>query len=132
MPPAAGCTVGSVVVPGAPLPANSFVHSLAGVFGITVTDAMQATFLFRMFYIWLATSLVRFKYYMAWKLAEGLRFSSRDLFRCADSPAGSCAAAGLGYHLVTMDGKTSDAWDAVSNVDILGVEFGGDLSTVIR
>ena len=72
--PAAGCTVGSVVVTGAPLPANSFVHSLAGVFGITVTDAMQATFLFRMFYIWLATSLVRFKYYMAWKLAEGLRF----------------------------------------------------------
>jgi hypothetical protein len=72
--PAAGCTVGSVVVPGAPLPANSFVHSLAGVFGITVTDAMQATFLFRMFYIWLATSLVRFKYYMAWKLAEGLGF----------------------------------------------------------
>ena len=42
-----GCIVGSVVVPGAPLPANSFVHSLAGVVGITVTDAMQATFLFR-------------------------------------------------------------------------------------
>jgi hypothetical protein len=34
--------------------------------------------------------------------------------------------------VVTIDGKTSDAWDAVSNVDILGVEFGGDLSTVIR
>ena len=67
-------------------------------------------------------------------LETGRRFgsSSRDLFRRADSPAGSCAAAGLGYHVVTIDGKTSDAWDAVSNVDILGVEFGGDLSTVIR
>ena len=46
--------------------------------------------------------------------------------------AGSCAAAGLGYHVTTADGKLTEEWNAVSNVDILGVEFGGELSTIIR
>jgi hypothetical protein len=34
--------------------------------------------------------------------------------------------------MVTAGAKTTDEWDAVSNVDILGVEFGGELSTIIR
>ena len=48
------------------------------------------------------------------------------------SSAGSCAAAGLGYHVTTSGGKLTEEWNAVSNVDILGVEFGGELSTIIR
>jgi hypothetical protein len=55
-----------------------------------------------------------------------------QLFSSSDSFAGACAAAGLGYHVVTIEGTTKHAWDYVSNVDILGVEFGGDLSTIIR
>jgi hypothetical protein len=33
---------------------------------------------------------------------------------------------------VTVKGETSEMWDAVSNVDILGVEMGGELSVIIR
>ena len=58
----ADCVVGSVVAPGAPIPVNSFVHDLAGLFGISVSDAVQTTFLFKLFYIWLSTTLARFKY----------------------------------------------------------------------
>ena len=45
---------------------------------------------------------------------------------------GACAAAGLGYHVETINGATVEKWDAVSNVDILGVELGGELSVIIR
>ena len=45
---------------------------------------------------------------------------------------GACAAAGLGYHVETADGVTVEKWDAVSNVDILGVELGGELNVIIR
>jgi hypothetical protein len=58
----ADCVVGSVVAPGAPIPVNSFVHVLAGFFGISVSDAVQTTFLFKLFYIWLSTTLARFKH----------------------------------------------------------------------
>ncbi len=68
---------------------------------------------FRFFYIWIAVTAGRFKYYFAWFMSET-----------------GCIASGLGFNGVkkikSKDGETDEVvrWDRVNNVDVLKVEFG--------
>lgn len=64
----------------------------------------DTTFMYRMFYVTIATMMERAKYYHAWILADAV-----------------CNASGLGY-----DSK-SQTWDLVTNVDALGFELGLNL-----
>ncbi|ODN01090.1 Membrane-bound O-acyltransferase domain-containing protein 2, partial [Orchesella cincta] len=64
----------------------------------------DTTFLYRMFYVTIATMMERAKYYHAWILADAV-----------------CNASGLGYD------KQSQTWDLVTNVDALGFELGLNL-----
>lgn len=64
----------------------------------------DTTFLYRMFYVTIATMMERAKYYHAWILADAV-----------------CNASGLGYDF------KSKTWDVVTNVDALGFELGLNL-----
>ncbi|KAK7867959.1 hypothetical protein R5R35_005301 [Gryllus longicercus] len=67
----------------------------------------------KMSYLIVATSLVRFKYYHAWLLADAI-----------------CNASGLGFNGYRKDG--SARWDLISNVDVLGFELGLSLRDSIE
>eukprot|EP00640_Fibrocapsa_japonica_P001956 CAMPEP_0113937852 /NCGR_PEP_ID=MMETSP1339-20121228/4363_1 /TAXON_ID=94617 /ORGANISM="Fibrocapsa japonica" /LENGTH=540 /DNA_ID=CAMNT_0000940759 /DNA_START=158 /DNA_END=1780 /DNA_ORIENTATION=- /assembly_acc=CAM_ASM_000762 len=59
---------------------------------------------------WFILLMVRFKYYFAWKLAEG-----------------SSIFAGFGFQGFDKEGKVI-GWSGASNMDILGFELGGNVS----
>lgn len=56
-------------------------------------------------YLIIATSLVRFKYYHAWLLADAI-----------------CNASGLGFNGYDKNGNAR--WDLISNVDVIKFEVG--------
>lgn len=64
---------------------------------------MERNISYQMLYLIAATSVVRFKYYHAWVLADAI-----------------CNLSGLGFNGYTENGTPK--WDLVSNVDILGFE----------
>ncbi|XP_071451612.1 lysophospholipid acyltransferase 6 [Hetaerina americana] len=67
-----------------------------------------------MMYLIVATSVARLKYYYAWLLADGI-----------------CNASGLGFN--GYDPETGKPrWDLISNVDILGFEFGLNIRSSIE
>ncbi|XP_066994422.2 lysophospholipid acyltransferase 6 [Anabrus simplex] len=67
----------------------------------------------KMLYLTVATSLVRFKYYHAWLLADAM-----------------CNASSLGFSGYNLDG--SARWDLISNVDVLKFELGLSLRDSIE
>ncbi|ETV66625.1 hypothetical protein H257_16933 [Aphanomyces astaci] len=64
--------------------------------------------------IYIALLVTRCKYYFAWKVAEG-----------------STVLSGFGFEGFTKDGHVK-GWNAVSNVDILGFEFGQSIRDLSR
>jgi len=75
-------------------------------------DFLQKSLPSQVLYLSAATLLMRFKYYTAWTLADA-----------------SCNLSGLGFNGYTSQGKAK--WDLVSNVDILGFEFGASMKDCI-
>nr|CAD7405084.1 unnamed protein product [Timema cristinae] len=59
---------------------------------------------YKMYYLIISTTLVRFKYYHAWLLADAI-----------------CNASGLGFNGFDQNGNP--CWDLISNVDVLKFEF---------
>lgn len=63
----------------------------------------ESSFTYKLWYITLATTIVRFKYYYAWLFGDAI-----------------CNAAGLGFNGYEEDG--SPKWDMISNIEILNFE----------
>ncbi|PSN35390.1 Membrane-bound O-acyltransferase domain-containing protein 2 [Blattella germanica] len=59
----------------------------------------------KLFYLGMVTTIVRFKYYHAWLLADAI-----------------CNASGLGFN--GFDAKGNARWDLISNVDVFKFELG--------
>lgn len=76
-------------------------------------EFMERSITYQMLYLIAATSVIRFKYYHAWVLADAI-----------------CNLSGLGFNGYTESG--SPKWDLVSNVDILGFEFSSNLRNAIN
>uniref|UniRef100_A0A4P6D767 Putative membrane protein n=1 Tax=Rhodnius prolixus TaxID=13249 RepID=A0A4P6D767_RHOPR len=76
-------------------------------------EFMERNISYQMLYLIAATSVVRFKYYHAWVLADAI-----------------CNLSGLGFNGYTENGTPK--WDLVSNVDILGFEFSSNLRNAIN
>lgn len=70
-------------------------------------------FLARMFWIYVAGTAERFKYYFAWLLAEG-----------------ACVLSGLGY--IGKDEHGHHRWGAISNVNILNVELAENFRMIME
>jgi len=68
-------------------------------------------FLYRYFYMCFSVSLVRYRYYFGWKIAEG-----------------GANACGLGYNGV--DSKGEYRWDRISNANVLKVEIPENMSAI--
>jgi lysophospholipid acyltransferase 1/2 len=68
-------------------------------------EFLESSFLYRSCYILAATSVARWKYYLAWILADAI-----------------CNASGLGFG--GYDEYGFPRWDLISNVDVAGVEVG--------
>jgi len=66
------------------------------------TEFFNHSFLYRVFYVWLGTSLCRFPYYFAWLLSEG-----------------SCVLAGVGYGGMK---NGVPQWDRATNCRVIGLE----------
>nr|CAD7588507.1 unnamed protein product [Timema genevievae] len=64
----------------------------------------DTTFPYKMYYLIISTTLVRFKYYHAWLLADAI-----------------CNASSLGFNGFDQNGNPR--WDLISNVDVLKFEF---------
>jgi hypothetical protein len=68
----------------------------------------------RWWYSWVSLFFIRFKYYFAWKVAEG-----------------ACVMAGFGFqgYVTSPDGQCKvKGWEGISNIDILGFETAGNTS----
>ncbi|CAG2067444.1 unnamed protein product, partial [Timema podura] len=63
----------------------------------------DTTFPYKMYYLIISTTLVRFKYYHAWLLADAI-----------------CNASSLGFNGFDQNGNPR--WDLISNVDVLKFE----------
>lgn len=70
------------------------------------------SFLYRLFYIWFAVGLHKFKYYFAWKLSEA-----------------GCISSGLAYN--GIDNKTQQyKFNRLTNINILDVELATNFSII--
>lgn len=67
------------------------------------TFLLESSFLSKIWFIIVITSLTRFKYYFAWTLADAV-----------------CNASGFGF--TGYDEKGDQCWDLLDNIDILRVE----------
>ncbi|XP_014283243.1 lysophospholipid acyltransferase 6 [Halyomorpha halys] len=76
-------------------------------------EFFRSGIIYQMAYLYVATTTARYKYYHAWLLADAINNIS-----------------GLGFNGFTSDGKQK--WDLISNVDILGFEFGSSLRDCIQ
>ncbi|XP_044018627.1 lysophospholipid acyltransferase 2 isoform X2 [Aphidius gifuensis] len=72
-------------------------------------DFLQSSTLYKIMYLIISTTIVRFKYYYAWLFADAV-----------------CNNSGLGFNGIDADGKPH--WDKFSNIDI----FKFELSTNLR
>ncbi|KAK9505674.1 hypothetical protein O3M35_009669 [Rhynocoris fuscipes] len=75
-------------------------------------EFLERSIVYQMSYLITSTTLVRFKYYHAWILADAI-----------------CNLSGLGFNGYGENGKSK--WDLVSNVDIIGFEFSSNLRNAI-
>lgn len=71
-------------------------------------------FFYSFWYMMMATTAVRFKYYFAWLLADAI-----------------CNNSGLGFNGYEKDGVTA-RWDMVSNIDVWAFEFGTNFRNSIN
>ncbi|KAL1115680.1 hypothetical protein AAG570_005970, partial [Ranatra chinensis] len=76
-------------------------------------DFFDKSMMSQLVYLYIATGLVRFKYYHAWILADGI-----------------CNLSGIGFNGYESDGAPK--WDLISNVDVLDFEFGLSLRDCIQ
>ncbi|XP_055526794.1 lysophospholipid acyltransferase 6 isoform X2 [Wyeomyia smithii] len=74
----------------------------------------NAGFFYSFWYMMMATTAVRFKYYFAWLLADAI-----------------CNNSGLGFNGYEQDGVTA-RWDLVSNIDVWAFEFGTNFRNSIN
>lgn len=74
----------------------------------------NAGFFYSFWYMMMATTAVRFKYYFAWLLADAI-----------------CNNSGLGFNGYEQDGVTA-RWDLVSNIDVWAFEFGTNFRNCIN
>lgn len=63
----------------------------------------NTSFLYKFFYMMMATTVVRFKYYHAWLLADAI-----------------CNNSGLGFNGYDENGKSK--WDLISNINVIKFE----------
>lgn len=63
----------------------------------------NTTFVYRIWYIMMATTTIRFKYYHAWLLADAI-----------------CNNSGLGFNGYEKDGNPK--WDLISNINVISFE----------
>mmetsp|Transcript_37512 Transcript_37512/g.49427 ORF Transcript_37512/g.49427 Transcript_37512/m.49427 type:complete len:542 (+) Transcript_37512:178-1803(+) len=87
---------------------GSMQFPLMGV--VAEEEFLKYGMVYRAAYTWIALLFIRFKYYFAWKVAEG-----------------SCIMAGFGFEGYNEDGSVK-GWGGTSNMDILGFEFSGCVS----
>ncbi|XP_063611150.1 lysophospholipid acyltransferase 6-like [Penaeus indicus] len=80
---------------------------------ITDPKFFQMNFFSQTFYILAVTSLTRHVYYTGWMLGDSI-----------------CNMSGMGFNGYNADGQPQ--WNLVSNVDILGVEFGLSLRDTLE
>ncbi|KXJ80016.1 hypothetical protein RP20_CCG027219 [Aedes albopictus] len=71
-------------------------------------------FMYSFWYMMMATTAVRFKYYFAWLMADAI-----------------CNNSGLGFNGYEKDGVTP-RWDMVSNIDVWAFEFGTNFRNCIN
>jgi len=77
-------------------------------------DFLNGTsFFYKLWYINLTTTVVRFKYYFAWLTADAI-----------------CNSAGLGFNGYDSDG--SPKWDLISNIDVIKFELGSNFRNCIN
>lgn len=83
-----------------------FIISFVFSFYITEDDFLDnTTFLYKIWYLMMSTSIVRFKYYHAWLLADAI-----------------CNNSGLGFNGYENDGNPK--WDLITNINVIGFEVG--------
>lgn len=73
----------------------------------------NTTMLYKFWYVMMATSCIRFKYYHAWLLADAI-----------------CNNSGLGFSGYDKDGNAK--WDLISNINVLGFEFASNMRDAIN
>lgn len=74
----------------------------------------QTGFMYSFWYMMMATTAVRFKYYFAWLMADAI-----------------CNCSGFGFNGYERDGVTP-RWDMVSNIDVWAFEFGTNFRNCIN
>lgn len=74
----------------------------------------QSGFVYSFWYMMMATTAVRFKYYFAWLMADAI-----------------CNCSGFGFNGYEQDGVTP-RWDMVSNIDVWAFEFGTNFRNCIN
>lgn len=89
-----------------------FIYPKVNFFTLLTNEFVGYPFLVKLFYIYLAGTTERFKYYFAWLLAEG-----------------SCVLSGLGY--LGQD-KGVHRWGGVTNVDVVKVELAENFKMVME
>lgn len=75
---------------------------------------VSSGFFYSFWYMMMATTAVRFKYYFAWLLADAI-----------------CNNSGFGFNGYEKDGVTP-RWDMVSNIDVWAFEFGTNFRNCIN
>lgn len=74
----------------------------------------ESGFMYSFWYMMMATTAVRFKYYFAWLMADAI-----------------CNCSGFGFNGYERDGVTP-RWDMVSNIDVWAFEFGTNFRNCIN
>lgn len=72
-------------------------------FPLAEDDFLDTTIWYKMWYLMMATTTVRFKYYHAWLLADAI-----------------CNNSGLGFNGYEKDGNPK--WDLISNINVISFE----------
>ncbi|KAI0230517.1 Lysophospholipid acyltransferase [Massospora cicadina] len=107
--PAIKCLVAGLLCAVVPI----FVHPKVALPTLLTPDFVRQPFVARLFWIYVASTAERFKYYFAWLLSEG-----------------ACVLSGFGYMGKDEDGHPR--WGAITNVHVLNVELAENFRMVME